>query len=500
MQTSSQQWSMLHPAMLVLELLRQLKQTAFGLVLGGYFAIKGNMFLLVFLIVFSIVVPLLVITLRFMSYRYALTQGHLVIKEGILSRKERSIPATRIHNINTTQSLIARAFGVVRVDLETAGGGQAEASLPAISIGAAEHLEAYIVANKGHVVTQPDGSETAQVPPIYQISFKDIVVLGATTNRMGVIFAGLYALLEFWEDDMVRATQNWISTAAQITTQFSERSHLEVVFAVVVSFLVILTLSCAISIGLALIQFYGFQVTMPGSDIKIRTGLFTVRSLTIPAGRIQALRFVTSAIRRPFNLLQVTVCTAGHMGVQEKQQQNQQQTDLLIPLAHQPEVNQYVQAIWPQAQWASLNWRKVDAYTRTRQFRWLWFGSSLIFAIAFRLQQMNLITALVLWVIAGILSWTIAHLTYKQTAFAVDARFVYIKTGFLGLRSWVIPLNRIQMLAVMQSPFQRRRELASLVLDVAGASRQGTPVIPNIEVAKAWHLFNVFSGPKPVTT
>ena len=113
---------------------------------------------------------------------------------------------------------------------------------------------------------------------------------------------------------------------------------------------------------------------------------------------------------------------------------------------------------------------------------------------------MNLITALVLWVIAGILSWTIAHLTYKQTAFAVDARFVYIKTGFLGLRSWVIPLNRIQMLAVMQSPFQRRRELASLVLDVAGASRQGTPVIPNIEVAKAWHLFNVFSGPKPVTT
>ena len=99
--------------------------------------------------------------------------------------------------------------------------------------------------------------------------------------------------------------------------------------------------------------------------------------------------------------------------------------------------------------------------------------------------------------VAGLaLSWIISHMTWKQTAYGQDRDFIYIKTGFLGLHFWVIPVSRIQDLALGQSPFQRWRKLASLVLDVAGPDHGKSAVIPNIDVKEAWLLFNRLGHPR----
>lgn len=93
--------------------------------------------------------------------------------------------------------------------------------------------------------------------------------------------------------------------------------------------------------------------------------------------------------------------------------------------------------------------------------------------------------------------WTISHLTYKQTAYAVDENFVYIKTGFIGLHFWVIPVGKIQNLSLTQTPFQRSRRLVSLHIDVAGGTQISEPVVPNIPISSTWLLFNRLGHIKP---
>ncbi len=498
MQTSEQtEWLMLHPSMVILELARSLRSTLFGLVLGGYFALKGNMGLLTMIIFFSIILPTIGIVLRFVSYRYGFGVGHILIKEGILSKKQRVIPVTRIHNINTTQSLVARLFGVVRVDLETAGGGQAEATLPAITQLAANTIDDFISQGKKSDTeardtdVEPDTSSHL----VYQASNLDLILLGITTNRIGLIFAGLYAMAEVYEQDIWRMVENWMQRVSELSNQIQDRSGLQVFLVVVISVALIMTVSWAISITLAIIQYYGFTLSKVASDLKIRAGLFTVRSYTIPAGKIQALRFKTSAIRRPFKLLQINVQSAGHMGVQERNQNSAIQPSLLAPLTNRKHIDLFVNAVWPDAIWSSIEWLAVHRYTRTRQFRVLWLVASAGIVALIWKSEPHWAQSLSIWLIAGILSWLIAHLTYKQTGYAVDERFVYLKTGFIGLQSWVIPVNRIQMLELRQSPFQRRRRLVSLVIDVAGSGRDRAAVIPNIELENGWRLFNRFGSP-----
>ena len=61
------------------------------------------------------------IFLRRLFTRYTLTSDHLVVKRGILSRSEKTIPIGRIQDVATKQSILERPFGIGDVVVETAG-------------------------------------------------------------------------------------------------------------------------------------------------------------------------------------------------------------------------------------------------------------------------------------------------------------------------------------------------------------------------------------------
>ena len=136
---------------------------------------------------------------RYISYRYILDDGHIIIREGILSKKTRRIPVRRIHNINTSQSLLARIFRVMRLDIETAGGGNAEASMEALTLRQCQKSATTSARRKTatakpmNVGADPSGSEqinaATAAPPthvIHQARFKELFLAGATTSRLGI--------------------------------------------------------------------------------------------------------------------------------------------------------------------------------------------------------------------------------------------------------------------------------------------------------------------------
>jgi len=63
-----------------------------------------------------------------------------------------------------------------------------------------------------------------------------------------------------------------------------------------------------------------------------------------------------------------------------------------------------------------------------------------------------------------------AALQWRHHRYCLTGPHIYVRHGFLTRRLWILPYERIQALAFVQGPLQRRLGLATLAIDTAGAS------------------------------
>jgi uncharacterized protein len=83
-----------------------------------------------------------------LSYRrwtYAIRDKDVLIESGVIWRVRRSIPRSRVQHVDISSGPLARAMGVVQVDLFTAGSLGAVASIPGLTPVAAEHLRQSLI-------------------------------------------------------------------------------------------------------------------------------------------------------------------------------------------------------------------------------------------------------------------------------------------------------------------------------------------------------------------
>lgn len=85
------------------------------------------------LAVWLIVLP----PIRFVRWRYELSDDYLDIARGIIWRKRFIIPFIRVQNTDTRQGPILRAFGLTSVTIETAAGAH---EIPGLATDRAEEL------------------------------------------------------------------------------------------------------------------------------------------------------------------------------------------------------------------------------------------------------------------------------------------------------------------------------------------------------------------------
>ena len=75
-----------------------------------------------------------------------------------------------------------------------------------------------------------------------------------------------------------------------------------------------------------------------------------------------------------------------------------------------------------------------------------------------------------------------AYLFYKKSKIGVNAEVIHIKSGHFGDVHELVQLHKIQGAKLQQSPYQRRKKLASIILFTAAGNIK-MPYIP-IEIAR----------------
>lgn len=445
---------------------------------------------------------------RFFSYRYRYEASEIVIRSGLLVRRERHIPYARIQNIDAVQNLLHRALNVVEVKVETGGGPTAEATMSVLPTAAFHEMRTRVFAERraaqggaagamgaagtldSGAVSVGDGTVPAQgstsveapaaPPPLLALDTRELILCGFIENRGAVIVAAAFGLV--WELGLVDRViapmfgqprmgrgvlRNLLRGALSNVTISWDRIALTMA-----AFVALLLLVRVLSMGWALVRLHGFRLTLIDGDARSDYGLLTRIAATVPLRRIQSMTIREAPLHRLFARVAVRVATAGGRGDADNNKRNEREG--LAPILRRTALGSFVQSII-RTRVEGLEWNSPAAGAFRREVKG-WLLTALVIATGLvfwlRWNAVPLIPLLVLW------AWLSARQTIRHLGWAVNDDSVLFKSGWLWRRTVIVRFAKIQTVTLHDTPFDRRTGMVRLHIDTAGTSEGGAVDIP----------------------
>ncbi|MBM7588026.1 putative membrane protein [Bacillus pakistanensis] len=449
----------LHPISAVASFLKQLKELIipfiFLIFLNRGESSSGNFFidnLPFFAIVVTLVFVLAFGIIKWLRFTYWIENDELRIEYGLWVKKKRYIPFDRIQSLNSTESIIHRPFGLVKIKVETAGASdksQAEAELTAISLEDAKELQEIIYNAKKQRNSEKVGNSSKlehedkqQEEVIYQMSFKDLILMAVTSGGIGVVIGGAMLFL----------------------SQFNEIIPYELVFKELEEFVRSGVLIVSVVVLLGLLLAYGlaifgtilvnanFTVKKIDTDIIITRGLLEKKQTTIPLNRIQGIRILENLIRQPLGYATVQIESAGGSVL------DKDSTDIkLLPMVKKKEIENILSTILPQYN-LDLDYETVPKRALKRYlFRHCLVVLPVVIALPIIFWPIGLYSLLLL-----VPALLIGYGKYLAAGWNINDHQLAVRYRNIVKHTVYMKKNRIQSLEVTESWFQTKKDLATL--------------------------------------
>lgn len=476
----------LHPLTLVLGLMTAVRRMIIPAIPLLFIKNRWIGFSLLLLMSGGTIATLLI---RYFTFSYRIEGGELRTKEGIFERTERHIPLERIQEIRIEQSVLQRLFDVVEAHIETAGGEGPEASLSVLSRAEAERLRQAVFArmSEPRSRTTSSGAATEAKPEraiIYQPGWRELVMAGLTSNHLLSGLALVGALWAFADDVLPesfyrRAGAIFGRAVQQLMTQGTRQA----VLAGLIILLVLLLAGMIFSVVGTMVLFYGFTLSRSGEDLYRSWGLLTRRASSLPRRRIQVLEIEEGLLRRLFGLAALRADIAGNKREHEDDNHGR---DVLLPVVRRRELGDLLPVFFSDLPDDRAAWKQVSKLAIRR--------GTIKGAIVAALLAAGLTAysqrPLSLWPLALVpLIYGVNVRRYRYLGYAPGEKYFHTRRGFLSRTTHIVPVSKVQVIEIHQTPFDRRLGLASLRIDTAGqAYTGGGPRIGNLPLDEARRL------------
>jgi len=463
----------LHPVAMLVGAIKTLRRWVSGLVLPGIVLLMSQGFSLgtvTFFLFGLLIVALLAALWGFLSWRattYAVTGNSFRLHQGVIQKTERTIPLEHVQSVDTVQGIIQRAFGVYEVRIETAGGGVSEpdASLAALDRAAAQTLRREI---EGSYTERAE--ETAGPTVLRRLSTRELLVAGATSGQIGVVFSLLAVGSQFLDDFLsVDFARRLVETLAP--------NWLMVVLTLVPAGLL---LAWLLAIAGTVLAYSGFTLSREGDFLYIKRGLLERREATIPLSRIQAVRISEGILRQPFGLASLRVESAGYG-------EDEGVSAMLFPLLPRDEVQEFLAGAAPEFAVAPA----LKPLPRRSLRRYVFRATIPALLVCVAALVCLVVFGSALWLLSLLLLPLFAAygwLRYRDAGWALEGDRLLVRHRLLGRKTAVAPRRRLQSRGVTSSPFQRRRQLATFVAEVASGSGGSALHVRDLDAGSAWTL------------
>jgi putative membrane protein len=435
----------------------------------------------------------IVAALRYARYRYRYDANEMVIRSGLLFRKERHIPYGRIQNVDAVQNVLHRLLNVVEVRVETGGGQTAEATMSVLPAAALQEMRERVFAER----RSGDAAQVeAEVPEavgrdVLRLDLRELLLCGFLENRGAVLIAAGFGVVwelglfdrgtrqifgdDVWGRRVVRDLLRDVTGNVELA--------LSRVAITIAAFVVLLLFIRLLSMAWAAIRLYGFRLTLADEDLRSEYGLLTRVVATIPLRRVQTVSVSEGPLHRLFRRVAVRADTAGGRPQDGSRAERESLAPILKTDAMPPLVRLVLHG---DADVAAVTWQPVAPRAFRREVKgWLVMAGfmSLAAMVLLRWWSLVLVPIFVAWALFT------ARQTVKHLGWAVTDEAVFFRSGWLWRRMNIVRFAKIQTVTVAASPFDRRAAMARVRVDTAGASeatRINIPYLPR-EVARKLH-------------
>lgn len=483
----------LHPISAVINFVKVLKEMIIPLVVviavNGFGGGSGGWSSYIIYIIYAVLLIGMLISgiINWKRFRYWFEDEELRIEYGLFVKKKRYIPFERIQSLNYTEGIFHRPFGLIKVKVETAGGGatkEADAELTAISKEAAEQIKKEMNRAKNKEVdsldehSQPDELVVKQSEPLFQMSQKDLFILASTSGGVGVFFSGL----------------------AVFVSQFSELIPYQTIYNEIIMFIrfgalliallvfFVLLVAWIVSVGITFINFSAFTIWVEDEEIIITRGLLEKKKVTIPLSRIQGVRIVENPLRQLTGYATVIVDSAG--GSLAEKDENIR----LIPLIKKDKINPILVQIFPHYEFEA-DFTRVPKRSRKFFYRldFLWMvpvaACVSYFFFPFGLLSLFLFPLSFLW---G--TWQ-----HKTAGYWMDDKQLVVQYRLFSRVSIWMEKKRIQAMTEHTTYFQKKTNISSIITSIKSGVSGASTTIRHVEKADAERLMTWYEPTRIVS-
>jgi putative membrane protein len=438
----------LHPAAIGVLALAALREAALPIVILLFAAIAGSGLDTEALargavyLVIGVVGSSIMGFVRWRSTSYSVDERGIHWQSGLLRKKSTTVPLSRIQGLDTVAGPVQRLFGVVAVNVQSAGGGaKGEIVLDALGPAALERLREAVRVQRPDVADGPPGGAL----PERRLSRRAGLVAALTAGQLGVILpvlAGASQLLTQAVGD-----PGDVEEATRLVPDSAVGWELTA--------LGLLLVAWALSVIGSLVAFAGFTVTRDGERLRIRRGLLQRSETAVPVRRVHGVRVVEGLLRRPFGLCTLRIEVAGYAAEAAAAR-------TLFPLLRRAEVESFLAELLPELADSPAG---LEPPPRRAARRYLLPGTlvGLVLGGAACLVFPDVAPwPLLLAPVLALDGW----LDYRAAGWRLRDGRLAMSSRRLAWSTLLAPAARLQEHELAQNPLQRRAGLADLAVAV----------------------------------
>jgi len=439
----------------------------------------GSNHLLLFVIGAAVLVMIYSIINYFRYYFYVDTD-ELVIESGVLKRSKLNVPFDRIQTINFEQNIIHRLFNVVRLKVDTAGSSQAEFEFHAIDNQKADELRELLLSKKKsaqpslRIEVGQDLPVNKKYKTIMQLSITDLIKAGAVENHLrsgGIILAGMWWVWQSIDDSgLIDINDKVEETVAQ---QLS--SGLMITLILIGLFMI---LSFIVSMAKMIITNYDLKFLRSDNGFKINGGLFTKKDTSALDHKIQVISWGDNPLKKLIGIKDLRLKQASSVVLNKK-------TSIKIPSCTKEHIDLVTHTLYGPNALDGIEYQKIDKRYFYRNGGRL---TLIIIAICAVLIYVEAFAQAIILAIIGVLMVVSIYLSFRKKRYGFNEEMLVVRGGTYGDKTEILPLYKIQSLSKKQTPYQSRKDLATLLINTAS----GKVGIPYINEKAAQNLMDTF--------
>ncbi|WP_444998482.1 PH domain-containing protein [Aliikangiella sp. IMCC44359] len=431
---------------------------------------KSRMLILIFGGILAI--SALVSLLQYWFFLYRIKDGKILINEGVLKKNQRSIPFSKIQNINILQPIYFKLFKLVTLQLETAGSSQSEVNLPGIKQKDAEELKLKILENI-HSNSAINENNVVSDSIIAQANLKKLIQYGITSNNIFwflVVIAPVVGMLENVIEKVI-GKQNIIDAIEYLGGGFSGGIML-----ISLSLILLIALMFLFSILGAVLKHFNYQLKQNENTLVRKGGLLTTHEESAKLTKIQAIIKQTNFLGH-FYQTENMILKQATIQTQNKSSGNHL---FVIPARTKEQAKKLCSIVFNQFTQPTEVHKINKRYISKTLFTWMLLPTLFISYLAIQTQSLHPLLALS----GGIFLYPVIWKKWGKFRYGINEKFGFYQRGFIGYRKIYFPTFKVQRIKISQSPLQRKRKLATLIIYLA--SERITIPYMSLDHAEEW--------------